>query len=209
MSGKTAEVIAGILRVRGNFKSSASFLLALMLSSFAYGASSTSTNRAPDRPLTTADLDVLRQGGLLDDFKATKCFLVFCSTRGAPATETFGEEKPFSDHANVLRDFIQLRLKNDLGKIPIKSFSEFAAMKGSELDGLTFYYVTVDTVGAGDYPIAYNVSLEVRVRWLCQTYAVSTIGICNRRQLEGAVKMAITQLTEQFAVTLMKVRGEF
>ena len=134
---------------------------------------------------------------------------MFCSTRGAPATEAFGEEKPFSDTANVLRDFIQLRLKNDLGKIPIKSFSEFAAMKGSELDGLTFCYVTVDTVGAGDYPIAYNVSLEVRVRWLCQTYAVSSIGICNRRQLEGAVKMAITPLIEQFAVTLMKVRGEF
>jgi len=174
-----------------------------------HGASGTATNRVPDQPSITADLNAFRQGEILDDLKATKCFVVACSTRGAPATEAFGEDKPFSDEANVLRDFIQLKLKSNLGKIPIKSFSEFAAMTGSELDGVTICYVTVDTVGAGDYPIAYNVSLEVRARWTRQTYAVSSIGICNRRQLEGAVKLATTQLVEQFAVSLMTVRGKY
>jgi hypothetical protein len=189
-------------------KCSIGLLLALAVSASALGENSASTNRPPEKyqppskPATTAEIEKLLTAKMYG-YKEAKYFVVVCMPSGS-LKEVFGAEL-----APGLQDFIKLRLKNNLSKIPIKTINEAGEQQDRDFTGLTWFSVSVDTAGTGDYPIAYNVRLVVQVTGSCNQNENSMVGICRRDQLETSVKNAIAQFIESFVVEFMKARGEF
>jgi hypothetical protein len=105
-----------------------------------------------------------------------------------------------------LNDYLRLRFRNNFAAVPFTERNPFSLdAAGKERTGQL--WCGVWTVGK-DYPIAYHVECKAGTMSTPELLSKAVLGYGSRTTAPDAVKKAIDQMVESFAVKFFKVRGQ-